>query len=88
MKEMKILSLADVVNIVLSLIKTPTFLDAFLHTSPICLLKFKCLSHACQRSLPVISFQIFNIVHINFRQVFFMLQPEIHQLKFFMITHE
>ena len=41
MKEMKILSLADVVNMFLSLIKTPTFLDAFLHTSPICVLKFK-----------------------------------------------
>ena len=31
MKEMKILSLADVVNIFLSLIKTPTFFDAFLN---------------------------------------------------------
>ena len=51
MKEMKILSLADSVNMFLSLIKTPTFLDVFLHTSPLCLLKFKC------SSLPVISFQ-------------------------------
>ena len=51
MKEMKILSLADSVNMFLSLIKTPTFLDVFLHTSPFCLLKFKC------SSLPVISFQ-------------------------------
>ena len=41
---MKILSLADSVNMFLSLIKTPTFLDVFLHTSPICLLKFKCSS--------------------------------------------
>ena len=37
----KILSLADVVNMFLRLIKTPTFLDAFLPISPICLLKFK-----------------------------------------------
>ena len=42
MKEIKILGLADVVKKLLSLIKTPTFLDAFLHTSPICVLKFKC----------------------------------------------
>ena len=42
--KMKILSLADFVNIFLSLIKTPTFLDALLHTSPICLWKFKCSS--------------------------------------------
>ena len=41
MKEVKMLSLADVVNMFLRLIKTPTFLDAFLHISPICLLKFK-----------------------------------------------
>ena len=33
MKEMKVLSLVDVVNMFLSLIKTPTFLDEFLHTS-------------------------------------------------------
>ena len=80
MKEMKILSLADSVNMFLSLIKTPTFLDVFLHTSPLCLLKFKC------SSLPVISFQSdtqyqytcifiwqkssFNVLGVNFLKEF------------------
>ena len=75
MKEMKILSLADSVNMFLSLIKTPTFLDVFLHTSPLCLLKFKCLSLPVTLNINIHVYlywqkSSFNVLGVNFLKEF------------------
>lgn len=67
--------------------QTPTYVDTFLHASPICLLKFKCLSMVSPRNFIESDSQCHCLLH-HFSPVCFYIWPETQPLKFFMIKHE